>query len=190
MRASLRRFNPALGFSTPPPKSITLSARFRTSPKALRLPPLWKPVFQPDMMAQATSQPPYTVPLPGGIPADHKPHTESRTTILLPSAGAFLNPPQQFNRDLSVAVIRAWNEKRKEIAEAKSRVKAERLSKKGKGKGRALPDEHAAEEVAKEGELYCTWITNTAQCSTRGYGQWRRSPHERSRTISACGYPF
>ncbi|ORX36858.1 S-adenosyl-L-methionine-dependent methyltransferase [Kockovaella imperatae] len=75
---------------------------------------------------------PYTVPLPGGIPLNHKPHTESKTTILLPSAGAFLNPPQQFNRDLSVAVIRAWNERRKELAEAKYKAKAE----KGKGKGK------------------------------------------------------
>ena len=75
----------------------------------------------------------YTNPLPGGIPSTHKEHTESRTTILLPKdQSAFLNPPQQFNRDLSVAVIRAWNERRIEDAKSRWEAKQARKGKKGK----------------------------------------------------------
>lgn len=81
---------------------------------------------------------PYTLPLPGGIPDTHRPHTEAKTTILVPKDNiAFLNPVQEYNRDLSVAVIRAWNEMRKEEAEGKWRRKRENWAKgKGKGKGK------------------------------------------------------
>ncbi|WVQ99259.1 N2,N2-dimethylguanosine tRNA methyltransferase [Kwoniella sp. CBS 9459] len=85
---------------------------------------------------------PYTVPLPDGLPKDHTTHTESTTTIFLPKAGAFLNPVQHYNRDMSVAVIRAWNELRKEELEEKWRIKLEKRGgkprpkkKKGKGNG-------------------------------------------------------
>lgn len=38
-------------------------------------------------------------------------HTENTSYILLPSNNeAFLNPVQEFNRDLSVAVISVWSE--------------------------------------------------------------------------------
>ncbi|WVF71628.1 N2,N2-dimethylguanosine tRNA methyltransferase [Kwoniella sp. CBS 6097] len=94
--------------------------------------------------SSSSSEIPYTVPLPGGIPKDHTTHTESTTTIFLPKAGAFLNPVQHYNRDMSVAVIRAWNELRKEELEAKWRLKLEKRggkpkpkSKKKKGKGAA-----------------------------------------------------
>ncbi|WVW83725.1 N2,N2-dimethylguanosine tRNA methyltransferase [Kwoniella bestiolae CBS 10118] len=66
---------------------------------------------------------PYTIPLPDGTPKGHTTHTESTTTIFLPKAGAFLNPVQHYNRDMSVAVIRAWNEMRKEELESKFRKK-------------------------------------------------------------------
>ncbi|WVR07192.1 N2,N2-dimethylguanosine tRNA methyltransferase [Kwoniella sp. DSM 27419] len=80
---------------------------------------------------------PYTVPLSTGIPKNHTTHTESTTTIFLPKAGAFLNPVQHYNRDMSVAVIRAWNELRKEELEAKWRAKvAKRGGKPKKGKKR------------------------------------------------------
>jgi len=36
--------------------------------------------------------------------------TEGKATILFPKDHVFYNPVQQFNRDLSVAVIRAWSE--------------------------------------------------------------------------------
>ncbi len=66
----------------------------------------------------------HTIPLPGGIPDTHREHSEATTTILVPKdAGAFLNPVQGFNRDLSVAVIRAWNELRKEELEGRWRAK-------------------------------------------------------------------
>ena len=81
----------------------------------------------------SSSSSPYVVSLPGGVPSTHREHTESRTTILLPNDNtAFLNPPQQFNRDLSVAVIRAWNEQRIE----KARAKQEAVAAKGKGKNK------------------------------------------------------
>lgn len=93
---------------------------------------------------------PYTVPLPGGIPSNHREHTESRTTILLPTdRSAFLNPPQQFNRDLSVAVIRAWNERRVEAAKAHFE---QRQTKRRKPKPKSKPS--AVEgEVEQEGEV-------------------------------------
>ena len=36
--------------------------------------------------------------------------TEGKATILFPKDQVFYNPVQQFNRDLSVAVIRTWSE--------------------------------------------------------------------------------
>lgn len=45
------------------------------------------------------------------IPDGYKVHTENSARILLPSTHeAFLNPVQEFNRDLSVACIRMWSE--------------------------------------------------------------------------------
>jgi hypothetical protein len=70
---------------------------------------------------------------PGEVPAGYKAHTESSTTILVPDSNtAFLNPVQQYNRDLSIAVIRSWNELRIEEAVAKQ----ENKKSKGKGKGK------------------------------------------------------
>jgi hypothetical protein len=70
---------------------------------------------------------------PGEVPAGYKAHTESSTTILVPDSNtAFLNPVQQYNRDLSIAVIRSWNELRIEEAIAKQ----ENKKSKGKGKGK------------------------------------------------------
>lgn len=69
------------------------------------------------------------------VPAGFKPHTESSTTILVPKGNtAFLNPVQQYNRDLSIAVIRAWNEMRKEEAVARHEAKMSRKGKKPKAK--------------------------------------------------------
>ena len=81
---------------------------------------------------------PFTPPFP--VPKGYKPHTERTTTILLQDDNtAFLNPVQEFNRDLSVAVIRGWNQKRKEamktrwednktFREAKEKRKAEKAA--------------------------------------------------------------
>ncbi|WVN88091.1 N2,N2-dimethylguanosine tRNA methyltransferase [Cryptococcus depauperatus CBS 7841] len=81
-------------------------------------------------------QPAYTIPLSIPHPPDHRLHTESTTTIFLPNEGAFLNPVQHFNRDMSVAVIRSWNTMRKEEAEAKFKARLERRGGKPKTKRR------------------------------------------------------
>jgi tRNA (guanine26-N2/guanine27-N2)-dimethyltransferase len=103
----------------------------------------------------STSSSPYVVGLPGGVPSTHREHTESRTTILLPNDNtAFLNPPQQFNRDLSVAVIRAWNEQRIEKAKAKQEANA------AKGKGKNKKNKARAAKEAEEGQSGATEVEN------------------------------
>jgi tRNA (guanine26-N2/guanine27-N2)-dimethyltransferase len=45
-------------------------------------------------------------------PSGYTIHTENSARILLPSeATAFLNPIQEFNRDLSVACIKTWGKR-------------------------------------------------------------------------------
>jgi hypothetical protein len=111
--------------------------------------------------ARADMSEQWTTPLPGGVPSTHKEHTESRTTILLPNDhSAFLNPPQQFNRDMSVAVIRAWNERRIEEATKKhmerfSKGKSRMRGKKGganipKGNEQAVAEETVNTEIKAE----------------------------------------
>ena len=59
--------------------------------------------------------PPMTAVAPDEIkvPPGYKLHTENSASILLPDTNdAFLNPVQEFNRDLSVASIRVWAEER------------------------------------------------------------------------------
>lgn len=55
------------------------------------------------------------------IPPGFQPHNERAATILIPSDApdAFINPIQEYNRDLSVACIRQWSLER----EAKLRAK-------------------------------------------------------------------
>ena len=70
------------------------------------------------------------------IPEGFSLHKENTTKILLPSTDeAFLNPVQEFNRDLSVACIRAWSE---ELDAAKEKKWRERIAGAGKrhGQGR------------------------------------------------------
>ncbi|ORY32579.1 N2,N2-dimethylguanosine tRNA methyltransferase-domain-containing protein [Naematelia encephala] len=97
---------------------------------------------------------PHTVPLPGGIPSTHRPHTESTTTILVPNENiAFLNPVQQYNRDLSVAVIRAWNELRKEEVDEKVRRKCEvKKKREQEGKSTVVNSRKNGEEGGEESE--------------------------------------
>lgn len=48
------------------------------------------------------------------IPSGFTSVTEGQATILFPNDnGVFYNPVQQFNRDLSIAAIRCWAEKRR-----------------------------------------------------------------------------
>jgi len=54
-------------------------------------------------------------------------HTENTSHILLPSNNeAFLNPVQEFNRDLSVAAIRVWSEDLNKTKEERWRQARER----------------------------------------------------------------
>jgi tRNA G26 N,N-dimethylase Trm1 len=54
-------------------------------------------------------------------------HTENTSHILLSSNEAFLNPVQEFNRDISVACIRVWSE---EMAKAKEKLWLEKRDRK------------------------------------------------------------
>ncbi|KAG9027167.1 RNA methyltransferase tRNA(m5U54)methyltransferase [Tulasnella sp. JGI-2019a] len=82
------------------------------------------------------------------VPTGFKLHTESSASILLPdTADTFLNPVQEFNRDLSIACIRVWSEDLNEKKRGK-------WLNKGQGrKGRKEREKRRAEEdIAPEGE--------------------------------------
>jgi tRNA (guanine26-N2/guanine27-N2)-dimethyltransferase len=60
-------------------------------------------------------------------------HTENTSHILLPTSNeAFLNPVQEFNRDMSVACITVWSEELNRFKEERWRQTQERHEKKGK----------------------------------------------------------
>lgn len=44
------------------------------------------------------------------VPDGFRLHTENTSHILLSANDAFLNPVQEFNRDISVACIKTWSE--------------------------------------------------------------------------------
>lgn len=74
----------------------------------------------------------------------------SAATESTSSAVVFLNPVQQYNRDLSVVAIRTWSEQRQELKagkwEEQVRRKWERQAGKGKGRKRAAEVVAGAEE--------------------------------------------
>lgn len=54
------------------------------------------------------------------VPDGFRVYTENGARLLLPQANqAFLNPVQEFNRDLSVAAIRVWSEQLNKIKQQK-----------------------------------------------------------------------
>ncbi|KAI0322222.1 tRNA methyltransferase [Amylostereum chailletii] len=66
------------------------------------------------------------------VPEGFTLHTENTSHILLPDTKeAFLNPVQEFNRDLSVAAIRTWSEEFNKMKEEKWRKTLERKGRKG-----------------------------------------------------------
>lgn len=72
------------------------------------------------------------------IPEGYTLHTENTTHILLPPENqAFLNPVQEFNRDLSVACIRTWTELVNEEKEVKWRRNQERRAKQAERRPKA-----------------------------------------------------
>jgi len=64
-----------------------------------------------------------TITVPDGFTL----HTENTSHILLSSNEAFLNPVQEFNRDISIACIRVWSE---EMAKAKEKWWSEKRDRK------------------------------------------------------------
>jgi hypothetical protein len=73
------------------------------------------------------ASPPISITVPEGFTL----HTENTSHILLPSNNeAFLNPVQEFNRDLSVAAIRVWSEDLNKKKEERWRQARERRQKK------------------------------------------------------------
>ncbi|KAL5532740.1 TRM1 [Sanghuangporus sanghuang] len=85
------------------------------------------------------------IPVPDGFTL----HKENTTRILLPGTDeAFLNPVQEFNRDLSVACIRVWSEA---LDEGKERKWRERIAaREGPGKGGAK--KHGRKKAKSEGD--------------------------------------
>ena len=77
-------------------------------------------------------------------PEGFSPHTERNATILLPVQDKpFLNPIQEYNRDLSVAVIKHWsrvkdNELKEKFEKKRSKVAANKEKQKSKGKGKQV----------------------------------------------------
>jgi tRNA (guanine26-N2/guanine27-N2)-dimethyltransferase len=91
-------------------------------------------------------------------------HTENTSHILLPSNNeAFLNPVQEFNRDLSVAAIRVWSEEMNGTKEERWRQARERrLMRTAK---RPIPDrkrpkvDQSAEQATS---VLCAYLTSSA----------------------------
>ncbi len=74
-------------------------------------------------------------------PPGFKLHVENSASILLPdTADTFLNPVQEFNRDLSVACITAWSEDKNERRRERLTTLAQTRKAKGKGKRTAAED--------------------------------------------------
>ncbi|KAI0807501.1 N2,N2-dimethylguanosine tRNA methyltransferase [Fomes fomentarius] len=70
------------------------------------------------------------------IPEGYTLHKENTSAILLPASNdAFLNPVQEFNRDLSVACIRTWGDLMNAEKERKWRASSERRAKRAEGHG-------------------------------------------------------
>ena len=82
------------------------------------------------MSAPTASTSTVTGVVPGVVPAGLVPYTEQSTTILLPDDNtAFLNPIQQFNRDLSVLGIKTFAQ----IYLGEKKAKVDRRRKHGGG---------------------------------------------------------
>ena len=121
-------FRQTLLLRTHPP--TTLACTYRTYVRQNST--LVMPEPGPQRQQQQQQHP--TIEVPPGFTL----HTENTTHILLPSDnGAFLNPVQEFNRDLSVACIRVWSEEWNRAKEARWKVaqekKAKRPEKRSKG---------------------------------------------------------
>lgn len=83
-------------------------------------------------MSPMADHSPNTITVPDGFTL----HTENTSHILLPSNNeAFLNPVQEFNRDLSVAAIRVWSEELNRAKEERWRQAREKRPMKAEKRG-------------------------------------------------------
>ncbi|THU80820.1 N2,N2-dimethylguanosine tRNA methyltransferase [Dendrothele bispora CBS 962.96] len=110
----------------------------------------------------------FTVAVPEGFNL----HTENSAHILLSSNEAFLNPVQEFNRDLSVACIRVWSEeldKEKETRWIKAKEK----------KRSKMDGQHARkrQKVMKDSEAAGVGTT-TEESGEQGDGENQEKPQE------------
>ncbi|KAK4693858.1 tRNA (guanine26-N2/guanine27-N2)-dimethyltransferase, partial [Phenoliferia sp. Uapishka_3] len=91
------------------------------------------------------------------VPANFVVHTESTTSILFAApqttgpAPVFLNPVQEYNRDLSIVAIRTWSEQRQKDKAAawEKSVRKKEASAKAKAKGKRKSEEIKAEGAKK-----------------------------------------
>lgn len=88
------------------------------------------------------------------VPHGFRVHTENGAKLLLPEANqVFLNPVQEFNRDLSVAAIRVWSEQLNEIKrqkwESKQKTRTQKLEdpKHKRPKGMCSGSSHATKRI-------------------------------------------
>lgn len=101
------------------------------------------------------------------VPAGFTLHSENTTHILLPSDnGAFLNPVQEFNRDLSVACIRVWSEEWNRAKEAKWRVSQERKAKRPEKKQKVSDNVEGSTEPKEKGYLQQKFVLLEALSAT------------------------
>ncbi|KAL8280543.1 hypothetical protein RQP46_007191 [Phenoliferia psychrophenolica] len=92
------------------------------------------------------------------VPAGFVVHTESTTSILFASptssgpAPVFLNPVQEYNRDLSIVAIRTWSEQRQKERAAlwEKSIRKKWAKEKGKRKAEAAPEDEPAKKLKAE----------------------------------------
>ena len=125
-----------------------------------------KPLYLQLRMASSSSSKLPAIEIPPGF----RLHTENTTRILLSSDEAFLNPVQEFNRDLSVACIRVWGEELNRVKEEKWR--------KGQGhKGKKRDNKEGLSLIFLAGEYFVRIIQHTGQ-STQASDVHMKSPDE------------
>ncbi|KAF7976714.1 hypothetical protein HWV62_5885 [Athelia sp. TMB] len=118
-----------------------------------------------------SAQPPITIP--DGFTL----HTENTSHILLPSTtDTFLNPIQEFNRDLSVACITTWSEALNSTKEAKWKMAQEKRAKKGGDKKRLKVETPAPSSTSENIELAVPDTVTTAEAGASSLGQASQAP--------------
>ncbi|KAH8833663.1 N2,N2-dimethylguanosine tRNA methyltransferase [Flagelloscypha sp. PMI_526] len=81
------------------------------------------------------------------VPEGFRLHSENTTHILLGEDDAFLNPVQEFNRDLSVACIKTWSQQSNELRTQKALTRGKKVNHSKRPKERCL------DESAQDGSL-------------------------------------